>query len=95
MTPQTPTLPRTYGDIDGFIVLLEVACEDASINATLQQLLSLPNDARRAAVHELTLRLKREGAQEELIEAIACLIDDDIAEQAFVRIFECARETRA
>ena len=41
MTPQTSTCPcTTYGDIDGFIVLLEVAFEDAAINATLQQLLS-------------------------------------------------------
>jgi hypothetical protein len=95
MTSETTTQPQTYGDIDGFIVLLEVACEDAAINATLQQLLSQPDPARRAAVHELTQRLKREGAQEELIEAIACLIDDDIAEQAFVRIFQCAREIRA
>jgi hypothetical protein len=74
---------------------MKVACEDAAINATLQQLLSQPDPARRAAVHELALRLKCGGAQEDLIEAIACLIDDDIAEQAYVRIFKCAREIRA
>ena len=45
---------------------------------------------RRAAVHELTLRLKREGAQEELIEAIGLSDRRRHQEQAFVRIFECA-----
>ncbi|MBL8521551.1 MAG: hypothetical protein JNK75_12915 [Betaproteobacteria bacterium] len=91
MRTPAPTRPRTYGDIDGFIVLLEVACEDAEINATLQQLLVLPDDRRHAAVHSLTLRLRQSGAEETLIEAIACLIDDEVAEQAYVRIFQCAR----
>ncbi len=85
---------RTYADIDGFISMLLVACEDATINATLQELLSQPNPARKAVVLELAERLRSNSAPPALIEAIVCLLDDELAEKTFQAIYQCARKER-
>ena len=87
-----PVIPRTYADIEGFITMLIVACEDASINSTLQALLSQPNRTRKAAVLKLVEKLRADEAPPRLIEAIACLLDDDVAEKAFEAIYHCARK---
>ena len=88
------TIPRTYADVDGFINLMLVACEDATINSTLQDLLSLPNDARIAAVYTLVAHLRASAALPGLIDAITCLLDDDLAEKAFQAIYRCERVAR-
>ena len=88
------TIPRTYADVDGFINLMLVACEDATINSTLQDLLSLPNETRKAAVVKLVAHLRATAALPELIDAIICLLDDDLAEKAFQAIYRCERDAR-
>jgi hypothetical protein len=87
-------IPRTYADVESFITMLQVACEDATINSTLQLLLSQPDDTRRAVVLELAERLRVNAASPELIEAIACLLDDAVAEKAYEVIYQCARQAR-
>ena len=71
-----------------------VACEDATINSTLQDLLSLPNETRKAAVYKLVAHLRATAALPELIDAITCLLDDDLAEKAFQAIYRCERVAR-
>lgn len=82
---------QSYGDVNGLITLLLVACEDPLINTTLQQLLSQPDARRRAVLVELLARLRAQSALPELVEAMACLVDDDVAEQAYREIYQCAR----
>ena len=74
--------------------MMLVACEDATINSTLQELLSLPNDTRKAAVYKLLERLRASAALPDLIEAITCLLDDEVAEKAFQAIYKCERAAR-
>ena len=88
------TIPRTYADVEGFINLMLVACEDATINRTLQDLLSLPNDTRKAAVYTLVAHLRASAALPGLIDAITCLLDDEVAEKAFLEIYNCERIAR-
>ena len=88
------TVPRTYADVPSFITMLIVACEDATINSTLQKLLSLPDQTRKAAIHNLVERLRTEKAAQQLIEAIACLLDDDVAEKAYQAIYQCERKVK-
>lgn len=88
------TLPRTYADVEGFINLMLVACEDATINSTLQDLLSLPHDTRKAAVYKLVAHLRARAALPELIDAITCLLDDEVAEKAFQTIYRCEHAAR-
>lgn len=88
-------IPRTYADVQGFINLMLVACEDSTVNSTLQELLSLPNDTRKAAVYKLVERLRASAALPDLIDAITCLLDDDVAEKAYQAIYKCEREARS
>ena len=83
--------PKTFGQIEGFINMLLAACEDQRMNETLQILLAQPNERRKAIVHRLLERLRERKAPHALIEAMACLLDDDAAEKAYQAIYHCAR----
>lgn len=82
----------TYGDVEGFVTMLLVACEDAGINESLELLLSQPDDRRRVVVLELLGRSRMAAAPQSLCEALACLLDDEVAEKAYQVIHKCRRE---
>lgn len=86
--------PRTYGEVEGFIDMLLAACEDASMNETLEMLLSQPDDKRRAMVEKILMRLRTRKAPQKLVEAMACLLDDEIAVRAYQAIHNCPRKPR-
>src|SRR5258708_793139 len=65
-------IPRTYAEVDGLITMLQVACEDATINRTLQELLSQPNETRKRSVLDLAKMLRGKAAPSELVDAIVC-----------------------
>ena len=67
--------------------MLLAACEDRGMNETLEILLSQPDTVRRTVVYRLLDRLKEKSAPQSLIEAIACLLDDEAAEKAYEVIF--------
>jgi hypothetical protein len=83
---------RTFGDVEGFINMLLAACQDDAMNETLQILLSQPDERRRVIVLRLLDRLRERQAPQALIEAMACLLDDDAAEKAYAAIHQCARK---
>lgn len=85
------TAPRSVADIDGFVSLLQAACNDPEINATLERLLSMPDERRRGLVHTWVSDLIIEEAPKDLVEAVACLMDDAIAEKAYEVIYHCKR----
>ena len=86
--------PRTVAEIDGFVNLLKAACADAKINATLERLLSMPDERRRGLVHAWVSDLLIAGAPSDLVQAIACLTDDAIAEKAYEVIYDCRQASR-
>jgi len=86
---------RTYGEVDGFVNMLLAACEDSSINDTLEMLLSMPDNERRAVLGRLLERLRDEEAPQDLIEAVACLLDNVVAEKAYEVIYQCARKMKS
>jgi len=87
--PKTP--PRTVAEVEGFVDLLLAACNDPGINATLEQLLSLPDQKRQGLVHAWVTDLIIAEAPQDFIQAVACLSDDAIAEKAYEVIFKCRR----
>lgn len=91
MIPDQESVPRTVGEIDGFISLLRAACDDPEMNRALSQLLALPDAARRALIHGWVSDLLIKQAPMEFTQAIACLLDDAVAEQAYAAIFHCRR----
>ena len=86
--------PRTYAEVEGFIDMLLAACEDAAMNETLEMLLSQPDDKRRAMVAKILERLRTRKAPQKLVEAMACLLDDAIAERAYAAIHNCPRKPK-
>lgn len=87
MTQRTP--PRSVAEIEGFVGLLAAACSDPEINATLEKLLAMPDERRRGLVHTWVSDLLIEQAPKDLIEAVACLMDDAVAEKAYEVIYNC------
>ena len=87
-------VPRAYAEVTGLITMLQVACEDADINKTLETLLSQPDEYRRTFLKDLLVRLREKQAQTELIDAMACLLDDAVAERAYQEIYRCSRDSR-
>ena len=86
--------PKTFGQVDGFIDMLLAACEDKGMNDTLEMLLSQPDDRRKAIVYRVLDQLREKKAPAMLVEAIACLLDDEVAEKAYAAIHDCARKPR-
>jgi len=82
---------RTAGEIEGFIDMLRAAREDEEINSILQEILALPNPDRREMIRILVTDLKNKKAPDKLVEAIGCLVSDDIAEKASNVICRCVR----
>lgn len=83
--------PRTVGEIDAFVDMLLAACEDEKVHGHLEKLLSLPDQTRQATVHAWVNDLLIAEAPPEFIQAIACLLDDQVAEKAYEVIFQCKR----
>jgi hypothetical protein len=86
--------PRSVAEIEGFVSLLMAACNDAKVNATLERLLSMPDEKRRGLVHAWVSDLLIEAAPRDFVQAVACLADDAIAEKAYEVIFNCKRGER-
>lgn len=85
------TKRRSVGEVEGFITLLRAACDDRAMNDALEKMLSMPDERRRTFVHGWVSDLLIQQAPADFIEAIACLLDDAVAEQAYQVIFQCRR----
>ena len=81
----------TVGEIDGFIDMLRAACDNKEINQSLQKILSLPNPDRREMVRNLVAELTNKNAPSDLLEAIACLVSDDVSKKAHDVIYKCSQ----
>lgn len=86
-----PSPPRSVAEVKGFIDLLMAACDDSKINATLERLLAMPDEKRKGLVHAWVTDLIIEQAPTDLVEAVACLMDDAVAEKAYEFIYKCKR----
>ncbi|OGA30403.1 MAG: hypothetical protein A3I01_17155 [Betaproteobacteria bacterium RIFCSPLOWO2_02_FULL_65_24] len=87
-------MPRSVAEIDSFITMLRVACEDQKINSQLERILSMPDSNRRSFIHTWISDLLIAKAPKDFIAAIACLADDQVAEKAYEVIFKCRRGDR-
>lgn len=85
------TQPRSVAEIDSFIALLSVACEDADVHQRLEKILALPDEHRKLVLHALLSDMRKAHAPQDFAAAIACLLDDAVAEKAYEVIFQCRR----
>jgi hypothetical protein len=84
--------PRSVGDIESFVTMMRVACENPQINSQVQRLLAMPDDKRRALVKTWVSDMLVAGAPRDFIDAIGCLHDDAVAEKTYEVIFHCRRD---
>ena len=75
--------PKSVGDIESFVTLIRAACEDNSVRSKLEPILAMPKGQRRAFLNGLLNDLVIERAPVELLEALACLTDDAVADRAY------------
>ena len=83
--------PRSVAEIESFVSLLAAACNDSKINATLERLLAMPDEKRKGLVHAWVTDLLIEEAPRDFVQAVACLMDDAVAEKAYEVIYKCRR----
>jgi len=86
----TPT-PKSVGEIETFITMLRTACDDRQVYERLERLLSLPDEKRQAVVRAWVSDLLIAEAPRDFTNAVACLLDDRVAEKAYEAIFRCSR----
>ncbi|MRD48596.1 hypothetical protein GHT07_15010 [Caenimonas koreensis DSM 17982] len=87
-------MTTSVGDIDAFIDMLRAACDDKPMNDQLEKLLSMPDDKRQALIRKWVDDMVTAKAPHDLIEAVACLVDDKVAEKAYEVIYNCKRQGR-
>jgi len=73
---------RFAGDDETFVRLIQVAGEDAEIKKQILGFLSLDNFNRKSALNTFIHEMRLKGAPREFVSAIACFLDDGVAERA-------------
>lgn len=86
-----PSTPRSAAAIDGIVNMLLAACESPSVYERLEMILALPNLRRRAELNAVISDLLMAQAPQDLITALACLVDEEVAEKAYEVIYKCHR----
>jgi len=73
---------RTAGDDETFVRLLQVASEDPGIREQILRILSLDAFNRKSALNTFIHNMRLKSAPGEFVSAIACFLDDKVAEEA-------------
>lgn len=82
---------RNVAEIESFVTMLTIACEDESVHQRLERLLQMPDRRRQAVVRAWVSDLLIAQAPSDFTQAIGCLLDDRVAEKAYEVIFKCKR----
>ena len=73
---------RSFADQKSFITLIRAAQEDAALRERLLAILQQPGFHRKSLLNTLIAELSVQSAPAELVQAVACLLNDDVAEKA-------------
>ena len=71
--------------------MLRAACDDPKVNEQLERVLSMPDSKRKILVRSWVNDMLVAEAPRDLVQAIACLLDDGVAERAYEVIVRCGR----
>ena len=73
---------NTVGDNETFVTLIQLAREDPQVGQTLRSILAQPPLQRKALVKALVDDMSRQSAPADFVQAIAALLDDEVARKA-------------
>ena len=85
-----PLFPKTGGEAEeqeDFITLVRVAEEDVEVRSQIASILKLESFHRQSLLNSWIEELHLKKAPDELIRALSCLLDDDVAEKT-MRFFK-------
>jgi hypothetical protein len=80
----------SVADVGSFIIMLMTACEDRELYGRLESVLTLPDEKRKGELHAWITDLLVAQAPRDLVMALACLLDDAVAEKAYQVIYKCS-----
>jgi len=75
------TTRRSLSDNEPFVTLIQVAREDSVVRRKLFDILNLEPFHRTSVLHYYLDTLRRDAAPEELISAVSCLLDPEVADK--------------
>ena len=73
---------NTVGDNETFVTLIQLARQDPQVGGTLRTILAQPALQRKALVKALVDDMSRRSAPADFVQAIAALLDDEVARKA-------------
>ena len=76
-----PMKKQKVGENEPFITLIRVAQEDPGIRSQLLKIVSLDKFNRLSALNTLLEEMRLKGAPKEIISAITCLLDSNVADK--------------
>lgn len=74
--------PRSAGDDETFVRLIQIARDDPEIREKILGFLRLDSFNRQSALNTFIQQMKLKGAPREFVSAVACFLDDQVAENA-------------
>ena len=72
---------KPVSENEAFVILVQVAEEDAALRLKLIDILSHPPVHRQAVLHFYIDGMKKMGAPDTFVSAVACLLKDAVAER--------------
>jgi hypothetical protein len=75
-------MKKRVADNEVFVKLIQVAEEDEAVRRKLAEILSLPPTHRRSVLNFYIDQMRQNGAPEAFISAVACLLDNGVADRA-------------
>lgn len=72
---------QKVGENEPFTTLIRVAQEDLGIRSQLLKIISLDQFNRASVLNTLLEEMRLKGAPEEIVSAITCLLDSDVADK--------------
>jgi hypothetical protein len=73
---------KAAGVDETFVRLIQLASEDPKIREQILWILSMDSFNRKSALNTFIHNMKLKGAPGEFVSAIACFLDDEVAEKA-------------
>ena len=73
---------RSPGDDETFVRIIQVAGEDPEIREQILRILSMDAFNRKSALNTFIGEMRLKGAPRDFVSAIACFLDNGVAEKA-------------
>ena len=82
--------PSRLGDVEGFVQMMLGACRDPAMKAQLEAIVNLSPGNREVGLRRLLDDLRERRAPAHLLDAMTCLLDDEISQKVKEALHRCS-----